>query len=332
MVIQSSGGTGFQINGFSYLNWGESSPFTVYVDGYIGDSRIANTSFTTADSSGWQMATVSLDSSFDNVDKVVLYSSTDSWHAINNIKIDDAVINESPFTRDIPSFLQLGDYGGSKSADGTYATSQIDNITLEAWIYLENTAGAHHVFFNGNGGNSGYGIYVGGQTVNVLMGSVGWIVCSSGATFNAASSAVLTAGQWTHIAATRNTSDSGTDGWKIYVNGHRMATQFNPAGGGSGIPRTLNASSYVQIGSSAFDLAGLSVSEARIWNKALTQSEILANMSGTVATNASGLAGYWKLADGSGAVITDIQTNKAALNLPITSPATWVSSTTASTA
>ena len=243
-----------------------------------------------------------------------------------------AAVNDAPFTRNITSFLQLGASSGAKSADGTYATSQIDNVTLEAWIYLDNISGAHHVFFNGNGGNSGYGIYVGGATVNVLMGSVGWIVCSTGDSYSAANNAVLTAGQWTHIAATRNTSDGGTDGWKIYVNGHRLATQFNSAGGGSGIPNALNSSSYVQIGSSAYDPAGLSVSEARIWNRALTQAEIQANMSGTVAANASGLVGYWKLTDGSGTTATDIQTNKAALNLPITGTITWVSSTAGSTA
>lgn len=241
--------------------------------------------------------------------------------------------NKAPFTRDITSFLQLGAKAGAKSADGSYATNKTDDITLETWIYLENTTGAHHAFFNGNGQYNGYGFYVSGQTVNILLGSVGWIVCSSGASYNEANSAVLTAGQWTHIAATRNNSDGGTYGWKIYVNGQPMATQFSPNPGITlGIPNDLNASSYVQIGSSAGDPAGLSVSEARIWEKALTQAEIQANMSGAVATNASGLVGYWKLTDGSGTTIADIQTNKAHLNLPITGPIAWVSSTAGSTA
>jgi VCBS repeat-containing protein len=240
--------------------------------------------------------------------------------------------NVAPFTRDTTSFLQLGANAGAKSAAGTYATAQIDHITLEAWIYLDHTSGAHHVFFNGNGASSGYGIYVSGATVNVLMGAVGWIVCAAGDSYNAANNAVLTAGQWTHVAATRNSGDGGTDGWKVYVNGHRLATQFNPAGGASGIPNALNGSSYVQIGSSDFDPAGLSVSEARIWERALTQAEIQANMSGTVAANASDLVGYWKLNDGSGTTVTDIQTNRAAINLPITGTAAWVPSTAASTA
>lgn len=244
-------------------------------------------------------------------------------------------VNDAPFTRDITSYLQLGAGATAMTAGGTYATDEIDNITLEAWIYLENIAptDTHAVLFNGNGGSSGYGIYLGypsGETVSVLLGGVGWIFCSSGTSYNPANNAVLTAGQWTHIAVTRNVSDGGTGGWKIYLNGQPMAAQFIPNPGVvSANPNPLNAESNVQIGGGS---AGLSVSEARIWNRALTQSEIQANMSGTVPANATDLAGYWKLTDGSGTTVTDIQTNQAALNLPITGTITWVASTAGSTA
>lgn len=84
-----------------------------------------------------------------------------------------AAVNDAPFTRDITSFLQLGAGTTAMTAGGTYATSQTDNITLEAWIYLENATETHSVLFNGNGGSSGYGIYLGypnEATVSVLLG------------------------------------------------------------------------------------------------------------------------------------------------------------------
>ena len=186
------------------------------------------------------------------------------------------------------------------------------------------------MLFNGNGGNSGYGIYIDGSMVNVLLGGVGWLYCSGGTSYNAANRAVLTAGMWTHVAVTRKTGE-GTQGWKIYVNGKSLATQFIPNPDVTlAVPNPLNAGSNVQIGPSAS--AGLSISEARIWKRALTQSEIQANMSGTVATNAADLVGYWKLNDGSGTTIADIQTNKAALNLTITESVAWIASTAISTA
>lgn len=239
-------------------------------------------------------------------------------------------VDNEPFTRDITSFLRLGTFAEAHSAYGSYATPQIDNITLEIWVYLESTTKAHHVLINGNAVSNGYGIYIDNAAVNVLMGSVGRIYCSAGDSYDPAHGNVLTAGQWAHIAVTRNTADGGTDGWKVYVNGRPLATHFDPAGGSSGNPNTLDSNSYVQIGPSA-DPAGLSVSEARIWNKALSQGEIQANMSGAVPANAADLAGYWKLTDSSGAVIADIQTNKAALNLPVIGEITRVASTAGST-
>lgn len=241
--------------------------------------------------------------------------------------------NDVPFTRDIDAFVSLGASSGAQSAAGAYATALLDGISLEAWIYLDSTTGAHHALFNGNGASSGYGFYLVDGTVNVLMGSVGWIVGSTGSSYNAGNAAVLSAGRWTHIAATRDTDDlTGTYGWKLYVDGEPLATQFNPAGGANGNPISLGANSYVQIGNAAAaDAAGLSISEARIWEKALTPAEIQANMSGTVATNANGLVGYWKLEQSSGGSFNDIQTNKTPLNLPASGTITWVASAVGTT-
>ena len=98
MSIKSSDGSEFQINSFQYLNWGESSPTTITVKGYRDGAEVASTSFE-GYNAGYNPTTVSLNSSFDNVDQVRLYISAGGYlgdqsgsnHSINNIVIADAV-------------------------------------------------------------------------------------------------------------------------------------------------------------------------------------------------------------------------------------------------
>lgn len=241
-----------------------------------------------------------------------------------------------PFTRDITSLLKLGTkaLAGAMSAAGTYATGQIDDITMEVWIYPESATAANDLLFvNGDGGSTGYCIYVSGAKVSILLGGIGWVHSSTGTTYNPSSRDVLTPGQWTHIAITRDAAHSvGLYGWEIYVNGQPQATTYEYAGGwGTPNPMRSNISS-VQIVRTAANAQGLLVSEARIWEKALTQEEIYANMSGTVAVNADKLVGYWRLDDGTGTTVSDVQTNKAAVNLSFTDATNaWVPSTAAAT-
>ncbi|MGI2176508.1 fibronectin type III domain-containing protein [Shewanella ulleungensis] len=98
MSIKSSDGSEFQINSFKYYNWGEVSTTTITVKGYRDGAEVSSTSFE-GYNSGFNPQTVSLDSSFDNVDQVRLYISaggdlgdqSGSYHSINNIVIADAV-------------------------------------------------------------------------------------------------------------------------------------------------------------------------------------------------------------------------------------------------
>ncbi|WP_434950134.1 Ig-like domain-containing protein [Shewanella sp. HL-SH4] len=99
MSIKSSDGSEFQINSFQYLNWGESSTTTITVKGYRDGSEVATVDFEGYDV-GYNPTTVSLNSTFDNVDQVRLYISAGGYkgdqsataHSINNIVIADAVL------------------------------------------------------------------------------------------------------------------------------------------------------------------------------------------------------------------------------------------------
>src|SRR5690606_37385287 len=92
MKIQSSDLSEFQINGFAYWNYGEGSSIGITVKGYRDNAEVASTSFASTLNDFYQRSTVSLDSTFDNVDTVIFYSIGTSWHGINDIKIDDAVV------------------------------------------------------------------------------------------------------------------------------------------------------------------------------------------------------------------------------------------------
>ncbi|MBU2225898.1 MAG: tandem-95 repeat protein [Gammaproteobacteria bacterium] len=99
MSIKSSDASEFQINSFQYLNWGESSTTTITVKGYRDGSEVASVDFEGYDV-GYNPTTVSLNSTFDNVDQVRLYISAGghigdqsaSYHSINNIVFADAVL------------------------------------------------------------------------------------------------------------------------------------------------------------------------------------------------------------------------------------------------
>lgn len=255
-----------------------------------------------------------------SIDQLVLKTTEDRqiWLAVDTLDFEPPT---PPFTRGITSFLQLGAAAGAESPAGSYATAQIDNVTLEAWVFLSSTAGAHHALINGNGGANGYGLYLQpGGKVSVLMGVTGFVQ-EVGAS--------LVTNRWIHIAAVRNTVAGGNLGWRIYVDGQEKTTEQAYIVGPDPLP--LGANSYVQIGRAAGDPAGLSVSEARIWKRALTAAEIQANMSGTVASNAADLVGFWRLADGTGTTVTDVQTNQSPIHLTISGPATWIASTAGST-
>ncbi|WP_017690580.1 S-layer homology domain-containing protein [Paenibacillus sp. PAMC 26794] len=93
MGIKKDDGSAFQINSFVYSNYGETSPINITVDGYRNGIKVASSVFQTELINFYETKHVSLNEDFDNVDKVLLYSTNDSWHGINNIVLDDAVLS-----------------------------------------------------------------------------------------------------------------------------------------------------------------------------------------------------------------------------------------------
>ncbi len=104
-------------------------------------------------------------------------------------------------------------------------------------------------------------------------------------------------GTWYHLAAVYNGSQL-----RVYVNGELAATKDAVRT----IDLTNTWSDGFQIGRSANGrLLNGSISEARVWTKALTQAEINNGMC-VVDPASNGLLAYWKFNQGTGNTVTDV--------------------------
>lgn len=148
MAIRSQDGSAFQLNGFFYSNWGEGGPITITVKGYNDGGEVASTSFATVSAGWWQSKTVTLDSTFDHVDEVRLYSSGTSWHGINDIKIDNAVaVNNAPTDIQL-SNASVNQSGGANATVGTLSTTDADGADTHTYTLVSGTGDTDNGSFN----------------------------------------------------------------------------------------------------------------------------------------------------------------------------------------
>lgn len=107
---------------------------------------------------------------------------------------------------------------------------------------------------------------------------------------------VITLNSWQHVAVR---FDSGT--LSFYVNGNEVGVR-------TGVPTPLPASTLVRIGARATDsfrgFVGV-IDEVRIWNRALSQTEIQANMNAELSGSEPGLVAYYPLNEGVGGIAFD---------------------------
>ncbi|MFN7977449.1 MAG: fibronectin type III domain-containing protein [Vicinamibacterales bacterium] len=140
MKIASANGAEFQINGFNYSNWGESNPIGMTVKGYRNGAEVASTTFSTSVVGGWVSGTATLDSTFDNVDEVRLYSASNSWHGINGLQIDSAVVPPPATVTSVSSTTANGTYKVGDvlairpSFSDTVTVSGTPQLTLETGV------------------------------------------------------------------------------------------------------------------------------------------------------------------------------------------------------
>ena len=176
-------------------------------------------------------------------------------------------------------------------------STQVDNITMEAWVNWGGYTGSNQfIMNNGNTGTNGYGLFIdaAGSQLNLLNGGV--FILGSGYYPNP--------GVWFHVAAVRS---SGT--WRIYVDGVEMASDvFGPS---------APAGAFT-IGSSQNGLEKFvgEIDDIRFWEVARTESEINNSRFSPLGGGETGLRAYYKC-DESGAATTLADATVNGLNITL---------------
>ncbi|MGV2962812.1 hypothetical protein ACNPPT_02930, partial [Paenibacillus sp. AGC30] len=139
MGIRTSDASEFQINGFFYSNWGEG-PINIKVEGYRDGALVATHSFQNDEViADYHSKHVLLNEDFDNVDMILLYSTDKgSWHGINDIVLDDAIVSASAPTINTQPVGATVDEGASSPTLSVGATVS-DGGTLSYQWYSNAT-------------------------------------------------------------------------------------------------------------------------------------------------------------------------------------------------
>ncbi len=195
------------------------------------------------------------------------------------------------------------------------------DFTVEFWVKFNDVSSGQMIMSKNRGGQS----HSYEWELGVSMDGDGLIRFEVGSSTpwafqQLASTTVLTAGTWYHVAATFE----GT-AMSLYINGTldnglsngltRWTDNVNP-------PLVLGAPT---LGSSDGYFNGV-LDEVRIWNVARSASDIQSTMNAELTGNETGLMAYYSMNAGSGSALSDDQSNGTG-NSGIISGATWLSST-----
>ena len=179
-------------------------------------------------------------------------------------------------------------------------TTATNNISVATWVKWSGpTSGNQFIFYNGNSGGNGYGLFMSANNrLTLLIGGVAFIN----------STTTLTPETWTHVAAVR---DSGT--WKLYVDGNSVALTgaTGSAPNGPGERMTIGSSN-----SGGENFYGL-IDDTRVYDKALSASEVsgLLSNTNTLEWSATGSSVYHQIGrvDGDGWSANTAQDNSSFL-------------------
>ena len=183
------------------------------------------------------------------------------------------------------------------------------NLTLSAWIY-RNATGKDDCIIGKDiwASNNGYSLWV--YNDNRLTLRFG----NNSRTYQ--SNTTIPSGKWTHVAATFD----GTNA-KLYIDGTLSTTTAALA------PSSNSGLLYLgtpqdAVGNSAYNFSGI-LDDVRIWNIALTQTQIQANLNTELLGTETGLVAYYNfnqgMAAGNNTAITTVTDKTAnALNGTLT--------------
>lgn len=184
-------------------------------------------------------------------------------------------------------------------------------VTVEAWIYAQGWAtisaqGSIFCKHSWTQGEQGYVLRAGGNgQLSFNFGGLdpggnptSWVEVLS-------ANGALTLNTWYHVAGT---FDGDTE--KIYINGNLAGTMpfqgtIVPA---TAFPPKIGMLSDPGIAASRYWNG--KIDEVRVWNRARSQAEILADMNHHIDPSLqTGLAGYWRFNETTGTIVNDLSPN-----------------------
>mgnify|MGYP001408671588 CR=1 FL=1 len=201
------------------------------------------------------------------------------------------------------------DFDGSNDYVNVSNSSSLQissDITLEAWIKLDNLSGSKIVIIKTDGGSAAdmsYSLRVpsSGNVVRFAIGGGSGVdFDGEGSVSETIDSPSLTSGIWYHVAGVRN----GTT-MILYLNGKSVATSTRFRNSISVNSGSLDIGYFPSYGQ-YFDGQ---IDEVRIWNDARTEAEIKANMYSELSGLENNLAAYYPMNYGSGTTIIDNSSN-----------------------
>lgn len=174
----------------------------------------------------------------------------------------------------------------------SFSMSSLSNLSTDAWVYWNGATGENVVYCQESVFEMKIDGGTGGSLMIAWMPYWGWI----GDTTTAANK--LTANTWNHVAATYD----GTNQY-LYLNGKLIYTRAQTGAiNGNSYPFRIGAR-----GSSGVPVSPFSgkIHNVRVWYKTLTAADVLRLMNTPPSADETGLRGWWKMNEGTGAVARD---------------------------
>ena len=211
----------------------------------------------------------------------------------------------------IPNTNSLSFSAGSVNFTTDTNLAPDSTITVEAWIKAsawginnyDNTILCKHSW---SLGEQGYVLRCGnnGQLDFTVCGkdntgaSISWVSANS-------PTASMTANTWFHVAGSYD-----GDSVRVFVNGVQKGATSLPTGMIAGTAYPIRIGRLSDQGQSQTRYFSGLIDEVRVWDRALTASEILSRYNKQIdPTVQTGLVGYWRFNEGTGTNLTDLSTS-----------------------
>jgi hypothetical protein len=196
-------------------------------------------------------------------------------------------------------------FNGSSSRVNINDAASLDlttGMTLEAWIYPTTSSGWRSVILKESTNGLAYGLYASDDA-----GRPAVYINTGGIDLSATSSTALTVNSWTHLAATYDGSSL-----KLYVNGSQAAS-ISTSGS---LKATTGA---LMVGGNAVwgEYFSGTIDETRVYNRALSQSEIQADMSTGMGDTTAPVVTAFSIPAASSTLVVPITTFSATDNVGV---------------